>query len=203
MSIMGVTGVAHDVQEFLKTIEGYEDLFGGQDFCRCDDCQSILSPAAYFVDLMQFIDVNIRQVFFIGPKANHALDLFQRRSDLWTLPLTCDNTKQLVPYLQIVNEVLERYIAAQGGLAGDPAVVVYEQVLATARRSIREPFVLPLERLKLYLAFLETSRARIARTLGSSGGRSDAGRSRPLRGGQAPGLDPKYRTALPWKPSSG
>lgn len=161
------SAVSAENQTFLKSIEGYEDLFGGQDYCRCEACQSILSPAAYFVDLMQFIDVNVRQVFFTGAAANHPLSLFQRRSDLWTLPLTCQNTDELVPYLQIVNTILEQYIAKEHALAGDPAAVVYEQVLAATKRSIREPFVLPLERLKLYVAFLETSRARIARALGS------------------------------------
>lgn len=167
-TILASIGATAENQEFLKSIEGYEDLFGGQDFCRCEECQSILSPAAYFVDLMQFIDVNVRQVFFVGANANHPLNLFQRRSDLWTLPLTCENTDQLVPYLQIVNTILEQYIAKQHALAGDPAVVVYEQILATVERSIREPFILPLERLKLYTAFLEISRARIARALGSA-----------------------------------
>src|SRR5262249_54062376 len=64
--------------------------------------------------------------------------------------------------------ILEHYIAKQHALVGDPAVVVYEQTLASVKRSIREPFILPLERLKLYTGFLEISRARIARALGSA-----------------------------------
>ena len=165
--ITGVASAAAEDVEFLKSIDGFEDLFGAQDYCRCEECLSVLSPAAYFVDLMQFIDVNIRKVVFIGAKANHALDLFQRRSDLWSLPLTCENTHTLVPYLQIVNEILERYLATKHALAGDPAIVVYG-LLATLQRSIREPFILPLERLKLYLTFLESSRAGIARTMGAA-----------------------------------
>ena len=35
------------------TLEG---LFGEMDFCACDHCRSILSPAAYLVDLLLFID---------------------------------------------------------------------------------------------------------------------------------------------------
>ena len=32
-----------------------ESLFGSMDFCECDHCRSILSPAAYLVDLLQFL----------------------------------------------------------------------------------------------------------------------------------------------------
>ena len=32
-----------------------ESLFGSMDFCACDHCRSILSPAAYLVDLLLFL----------------------------------------------------------------------------------------------------------------------------------------------------
>ena len=35
------------------------ELFGSQDFCDCDDCHSVLSPAAYFVDLMHFLETHV------------------------------------------------------------------------------------------------------------------------------------------------
>ena len=40
------------------TLEG---LFGSMDFCACDHCRSILSPAAYLVDLLHFIDQRRRR----------------------------------------------------------------------------------------------------------------------------------------------
>ena len=43
----------------LRQIDGLSDLFGPQDFCDCDDCHSVLSPAAYFVDLMHFVETNV------------------------------------------------------------------------------------------------------------------------------------------------
>ena len=43
------------IKNYLKDIPGYQDLFGRLTFCDCEHCQSIFSPAAYFVDLMQFI----------------------------------------------------------------------------------------------------------------------------------------------------
>jgi hypothetical protein len=90
-------------------------LFGNMDYCNCEDCQSVLSAAAYFVDVLEFLN---------GSQANAAgytpLDVLigstdkkvpGRRPDLGALPLTCDNTKTAMPYIDIVNEVLEYYIA--------------------------------------------------------------------------------------------
>ena len=31
-------------------------LFGNLDFCDCEDCRSVLSPAAYFVDVLEFLN---------------------------------------------------------------------------------------------------------------------------------------------------
>ncbi|GAB3959984.1 hypothetical protein GCM10027614_80680 [Micromonospora vulcania] len=33
-----------------------EKLLGDMDYCDCEECRSILSPAAYLVDLLQFVD---------------------------------------------------------------------------------------------------------------------------------------------------
>jgi peptidoglycan hydrolase-like protein with peptidoglycan-binding domain len=33
-----------------------EQLFGSLDYCACDHCRSVLSPAAYLVDLLHFLD---------------------------------------------------------------------------------------------------------------------------------------------------
>src|SRR6266498_3453197 len=32
-----------------------EKLFGNMDICECDDCNSVTSPAAYFVECLQFL----------------------------------------------------------------------------------------------------------------------------------------------------
>src|SRR5262249_53983085 len=62
------------------TLEG---LFGAMDFCACSECRSILSPAAYLVDLLQFLDCP-------APHLQNPQDvLLSRRPDLQFLPLTC------------------------------------------------------------------------------------------------------------------
>src|SRR5581483_7774340 len=40
----------------IKQYPTMETLFGSLDFCECEHCHSVLSPAAYFVDLLQFLD---------------------------------------------------------------------------------------------------------------------------------------------------
>src|SRR5262249_40145983 len=70
-----------------------ESLFGSMDFCACDHCRSILSPAAYLVDLLLFID---------NPNppagtANPQTVLLERRPDIQHLPLTCENTNTALP----------------------------------------------------------------------------------------------------------
>lgn len=81
-----------------------ERLFGALDYGACDDCRSILSPAAYLVDLLLFLD---------HPEAdgNPQEVLLRRRPDIAHLPLTCENTETPLPYIDIVNETLEYYVA--------------------------------------------------------------------------------------------
>ena len=86
------------------TLEG---LFGSMDFCACDHCRSILSPAAYLVDLLNFIDQTAPPAGTDNPQTV----LLERRPDLEHLPLTCENTNTAMPYIDVVNETLEYFIA--------------------------------------------------------------------------------------------
>jgi hypothetical protein len=93
------------------TLEG---LFGSQDFCSCSECGSILSPAAYLVDLLNFVDQPAPSKGYENPQEV----LFARRPDLQYLPLTCANTNTALPYIDIVNETLEYYVANGLSIAG-------------------------------------------------------------------------------------
>lgn len=69
----------------------------------CADCASITGPAAYYVDLLQTV-AGIK----LPPSQTSLLEkLFERRPDLGDLQLSCANTKILIPYIDLVNEVLE------------------------------------------------------------------------------------------------
>src|SRR5260370_17622392 len=90
-----------------------ESLFGSMDFCACDVCRSVLSPAAYLVDLLQFIDQEPSAAEKAAGKLNPQSVLLSRRPDVQHLPLTCENTNTAMPYIDVVNETLEYYIANQ------------------------------------------------------------------------------------------
>ncbi len=90
-----------DEIEAFNRLDDFEALFGNQTYCQCQHCQSILSPTAYFVDLMHFLETNL-------PTA--IVQLRSRRPDLWSVELTCDNTNTKIPTLEVVNEILESYI---------------------------------------------------------------------------------------------
>ncbi|MEM7041714.1 MAG: neuraminidase-like domain-containing protein [Pseudomonadota bacterium] len=164
-------GTAEDVSDGLKQLPGYEDLFGSQSFCSCAHCDSILSPAAYFVDLMTFVDEHVTKREFQGNKANHALKLQIRRPDLWTVPLTCDNTHDLVPTLEIMNEILEAAVAKRADNTidlNDQSLVrerVYEATLPAALRSFVTPFDLRVATADRYVQDFDTNRAEIQRMI--------------------------------------
>jgi len=92
-----------------------EELFGSLDYCQCDHCQSVLSPSSYLVDLLQFI--NLKKYDSDGNETEHTylienpLDvLLSKRPDLEHIQLTCENTNTSLPYIDLVNEILEYYV---------------------------------------------------------------------------------------------
>lgn len=128
----------------LKDIDGYDDLFGSQNYCDCPPCRSILSPAAYFVDLMYFIEKNILDNID-SAQHNHPLFLKRRRPDMWNCPLTCENTFKMEPTLNIVNHIKQAFLEEVTG-ASD----IYD-FLKSQNISFHLPFNLPFEELKIYL----------------------------------------------------
>ncbi len=151
----------------IKDLPSFKDFFGSQDFCKCEHCRSIFSPAAYFTDLMQFIDKHVATTYFdtyrklneVNPVKNplHPLDLKARRSDLWSLKFTCDNTHNEITYLELVNEVLGNFVAMNEGytwtntgafIKGD----TFDIISKAKKQAIDLPQILPLEELRLYLS---------------------------------------------------
>ena len=151
-------------QQFFRSLEGYSRLMNDQPWCQCEHCQSVLSPAAYFVDLMYYVEQYILKGSFAA-QPTHPLHLEQRRPDLWDLPLTCANTTDFIPYLDVVNEILERYIKAP--LPGTTSVYAH---LAEQDGSFRQPFTLPIERLDALLGHFGLSRHDVAKTMRASRG---------------------------------
>ncbi|MDP9793850.1 hypothetical protein J2S43_002362 [Catenuloplanes nepalensis] len=93
-----------------------EQLFGEMDYCPCDHCRSVLSPAAYLVDLLLFADRPAGEI--PAGFSNPQTVLLERRPDLANTPLTCENTTTPLPYIDVVNETLEHYVTNAHSLAG-------------------------------------------------------------------------------------
>ena len=181
------------------TIKGMPDvatLFqaaGG--FCDCEHCGSVYSPAAYFVDLLRYLNVSSpeRVEHLKGRVASQSVDrvlgalarfqpldvLLGRRPDLADLPLSCENTLTALPYIDLVNELLEAAVAG-GSAAFDtgktPADVLravpqnlsraaYDK-LQQAVHPLTLPYHQPLALARAYLAHLGVTRLELMRALG-------------------------------------
>src|SRR5262249_54181592 len=104
---MAIGGWSEEAKQvFISRRPSYAELFGSLDLCECKHCRSVLSPAAYFVDLLEFLRHSTPNT-----KNKTPLDiLFERRPDLEHITLTCENTNTTLPYVDLVNEVLESYV---------------------------------------------------------------------------------------------
>jgi hypothetical protein len=131
-----------DIINEFENIPSYQEMLGDLDYLDCDHCQSILSPSAYFVDLMRVVDEYI---------PHSTLD--DRRPDLAQIDLTGEKTYSLVPSLHIINTILE----SQGAFGNKDAL----HTLATAPYPFGLPFNYPLEQIRAYLGQQNTDLASI------------------------------------------
>jgi hypothetical protein len=167
-----------------------EQLFGNMDFCECEECTSVYSPAAYFVELLQYLrnnnlDPKKPNISATGIKGTPLEKLFRRRPDLGCLELTCDNTFKVLPYIDLVNEVMESFVVhldeyekntevpkqakletfniedeTTGELLAQPQHTNYQAycILKSAVYPFTLPYHQPIDATRIFLKYLETSR---------------------------------------------
>ncbi len=143
-------------------------LFGSLDLCACEHCQSLYGPAAYYVELLQFLG------------DEHRPTLLQRRPDLAHIRLNCDNAMTPMPYVDLVNEVLEYAVfhdaldeSAVNNTEGVPAAELKanpQYVIDDAYdklKAAKQPMALPFDRdiatARVYLEHLGSSRHEVMR----------------------------------------
>ena len=129
-STLAPTGIAAETDVITPTLEG---LSGEMDFCACEHCRSWLSPAAYLVDLLQFIDLKRFNSEGVELPATYEKEnpldvLLARRPDIQHLQLTCENTNITLPYIDLVNEILE-YFVVNGSLQDFKGYNMEEEIL--------------------------------------------------------------------------
>ena len=163
---MLTNNVGDDIHQF-ENFPNYQELFGSLNYCECEHCRSIFSPAAYFVDLMRIAEESITTQI----DSKFAINV--RRPDFAQIPLTCEKTNDLVPYLDIVNKVVALQVdrlnpPPEGdNQAIDPIDRAYK-FLATATYPFNLPFNLPLEQIRSYLRQQNTDLATIYKTFNVS-----------------------------------
>lgn len=154
-----------NVTEPFENLSSYQQLFGSLNYCDCPECKSILGPAAYLTDLLRLIDKAITKS---NPDIPAGLSFNDRRSDIGNIKLTCANTNNLVPYLQIVNEILEET------LENNLAVSDLYFDLVTRLYPFNLPFNLPLTQIRTYLEQNGTSLSEIFKVMQKEAGLSIA-----------------------------
>ncbi|MGW0141741.1 Tc toxin subunit A-related protein [Streptomyces calvus] len=101
------------------TLPSVQTLIGSVDYCDCAACRSVYSPAAHFVDILRFLGDRSTQGTGVHSGKSVRQVLLERRPDLGDLELSCENTNTAMPYIDLVNEILEDVVAP-------PAVVVLD-----------------------------------------------------------------------------
>lgn len=139
-----------------SNIPDYPDLFGPIDYCACEHCRSIFGPAAYFTDLMR---VTATYITDANPTIPDGFKLEQRRSDLFTLKLTCENTNTVVPFLTIANRALANVIAP----GETEAEADYAAAIAVGAQNL--PTNIPLFKGRNSLQLLHSSLTRLYEVL--------------------------------------
>nr|WP_320014950.1 neuraminidase-like domain-containing protein [uncultured Desulfobacter sp.] len=94
-------------------------LFKQADMCTCEHCRSVYSPAAYLVELLQFLDKRSVVDRSVDPPVEGYLAknvLFDRRPDIGDLDLNCANAQTPLPYIDLVCEVLEAAVFPDQGI---------------------------------------------------------------------------------------
>jgi Tc toxin complex TcA C-terminal TcB-binding domain/Neuraminidase-like domain/Salmonella virulence plasmid 28.1kDa A protein len=173
-----------------------EQLFGDMDFCECGECNSVYSPASYFVELLQYLrnnnlDPTKPNTGQKGIAGTPLEKLFRRRPDLGCLELTCENTNTVLPYIDLVNEVIESFVVHLGDyrasattprqakldvfnvedetsseLLAQPQHTNYEAycILKSAVYPFTLPYHQPIDATRIFLNYLGTSRAELLDT---------------------------------------
>ncbi len=134
--------IATSAQPMTATagIADWDRLFGSLDLCECEHCRSVYSPAAYLVDILKFLEDRdstedetdpVKKTK--RPKRSVKSILFQCRPDIGEIELTCENTNTPVPYVDLVNEILENAVSPR------PQGTPYPQTRGTAEELSANP----------------------------------------------------------------
>ena len=111
MPAMEMKTLSLKLEAVSEDFPNLKSLFQLTDTCSCEHCRSVYSPAAYLVEILQFLDKrSVTDLTTLPPTTSHlAKDvLFERRPDLGDIDLGCENANTPVPYIDLVCELVGR-----------------------------------------------------------------------------------------------
>jgi hypothetical protein len=166
-------------------IADWPSLFGSVDQCECTHCTSALSPSAYLVDVLETLET-----VPASGGSNARLALQNRRPDIARLALSCENTDTPIPYVDLVNEILEYRLSTSwptpppqiqtkgeaADLAAHPDLLYpleHVQAYTTLNSAVfplQAPFNLWQEEARIYLDHLGVPRDRLLETFAPAAG---------------------------------
>jgi hypothetical protein len=116
ISALNVAPLAKKLAAVSAEFPNLKTLFRLSDTCSCEHCRSVYSPAAYLVELLEFLD-DRRVIDLATALPSIAKDvLFERRPDLGEIDLSCENANTPLPYIDLVCELLEEIVAPDPGV---------------------------------------------------------------------------------------
>jgi len=119
MPALEMKSLSRSLEAVSRDFPNLKSLFKQADICECKHCRSVYSPAAYLVEILQFLGNRSVTDLTVTPHVttNLAKDiLFKRRPDLGEIDLGCENANIPVPYIDLVCELLEEAIAPDTGI---------------------------------------------------------------------------------------
>ncbi|UPZ15121.1 neuraminidase-like domain-containing protein [Flavobacterium humidisoli] len=112
ISSLETASLAKKLEAVSKDFPNLKSLFKLSDNCACEHCRSVYSPAAYLVEILEFLSKRTVRDTISNTTSNLAKDeLFKRRPDLGEIDLGCENANTPVKYIDLVCEILEEAIA--------------------------------------------------------------------------------------------
>jgi len=149
VAALGMNTLSLKLAEVGNDFPNLKSLFKMTDSCACEHCRSVYSPAAYLVELLQFLNKRVVSDLTVTPHGvSNAKDtLFDRRPDLGDIDLSCENANTPVPYIDLVCELLEEAVTPDPGFAytgplsdgANPLLGKISNALFTAIQTARIP----------------------------------------------------------------
>jgi hypothetical protein len=121
---VGAPAMNEDTRARIAALPNLQTLFGSLDYCECTPCRSVYSPAAYFVDVMRFLGERATNGRTINAAKKVRTVLLERRPDLGEIELSCENTNTPLPYIDLVNEIMEDVVAPPPAVTLNAAIEV-------------------------------------------------------------------------------